>query len=493
MSSVYFMSAPYRYNLTGIEHAINSRFALLSFVKQNRKILTLNYSTELEPILNLYRLRKDELINIYSYYQNFRKDIFFIFELLLAKLNSMSCVPVEGNTNDFKIYCNGIYTMYVHCFNKTNKVSYINYFNNQGQKIRRELYDYLGYLSSEIILHDSKTVQQNFFNVDGEIYLRVNHYNDEKLYTLLDEGKTYFFSSEADMHAHWLRKILKDDDIVFIDKNRIYNPILSKLQDIKLKKIAIIHSTHTHNPNIDDKKKLNSNYKFLLENQNQFSACVVATESQYKDLCTDFKMDIPVYVIPPSYIESHRINTNLKNDHLRILSIGRIAVEKRQEDMIKAMKIVIQAVPNATLELYGMANIEIKNKLIALIESENLKNHVFIKPYASDIKKELYNSHLSLVTSKVESFCIAILDSLEQGTPVISYDIKYGPAAIIDHESNGFLVEDGNVQALAETIVSYYESGMNQYRDNTVLVENNYGKEQVQTKWIKLLEDMSKL
>ena len=486
--TVYFLNYTIQYRLTGIEHASLKRFNILKAFEQ--KIVSLNFVSEFESVLKAQNIYLNKCLNFYLYYQGFTgcsaaSDLAFF----LKKIKADFFIIYE---NEFLKVENHSYSMKIFLNSDRIKMSKVECYDVNGNKFKSLFYNLKGFLIKEVFFFSDDHFCEKFYNSSGSVFLQVTSILKAKSYYLYDSG-TYFFSSETDMHAHWLRKILKDDDVVFIDKNRIYNPILSKLQNIKLKKIAIIHSTHTHNPNIDDKKKLNSNYKFLLENQNQFSACVVATESQYKDLCTDFKMDIPVYVIPPSYIESHRINTNLKNDHLRILSIGRIAVEKRQEDMIKAMKIVIQAVPNATLELYGMANIEIKNKLIALIESENLKNHVFIKPYASDIKKELYNSHLSLVTSKVESFCIAILDSLEQGTPVISYDIKYGPAAIIDHESNGFLVEDGNVQALAETIVSYYESGMNQYRDNTVLVENNYGKEQVQAKWIKLLEDMSKL
>lgn len=482
------MSASINYNLTGIEHAMLKRLFLLD--KKNIKIVTLNFSNFYPDVLKKHNIDESCLLNFYRNYSGFREDKPFYVSELVGKLFEARVVNDRGHNYNF--YQDERLRMSVVCFSGTKRVYCINYYDEFKKIIRRETYDYLGYLSSEIVLSYSKIIQQTFYNANKEVFLKINHSDEGKHYTLIDGGVKFFYSDIVEMQAFWLKKILNDRDIVFIDKNRIYNPILSKLLDIKLKKIAIIHSTHTHNPNIDDKKKVNSNYKFLLENQNQFSACVVATESQYNDLRGDFKMEIPVYVIPPSYIESHRVNPNLENDHLRILSIGRIAVEKRQEDMIKAMKLVIQAVPNATLELYGMANVEIKNKLIALIESENLKKNVYIKPYVSDIKKELYNAHLSLVTSKVESFCIAILDSLEQGTPVISYDIKYGPAAIIDHELNGFLVKDGNIQSLAETIISYYQSGMNLYRKNTFLVKSNYGREQIQAKWVGLLKDMSK-
>ena len=42
------------------------------------------------------------------------------------------------------------------------------------------------------------------------------------------------------------------------------------------------------------------------------------------------------------------------------------------------------------------------------------------------------------------------MESIEVGCPVISYDVRYGPSEIIDHNKNGFLVEPNNIKAFAD-------------------------------------------
>ena len=52
----------------------------------------------------------------------------------------------------------------------------------------------------------------------------------------------------------------------------------------------------------------------------------------------------------------------------------------------------------------------------------------------------------------MEGFGLVILESIEVGTPVISYDIKYGPAEMIESGYNGFLIEPNDITSLVEKI-----------------------------------------
>lgn len=52
---------------------------------------------------------------------------------------------------------------------------------------------------------------------------------------------------------------------------------------------------------------------------------------------------------------------------------------------------------------------------------------------------------------------MTILESMINETPVISYDFNYGPKELIDDGKNGFLVEDGNVEMLAEKMIYLLE------------------------------------
>ncbi|WP_139852300.1 glycosyltransferase [Acinetobacter pullicarnis] len=488
----YFLNSPFGYKLTGIEHASLKRYKLFKEMGLACNIVTMNYSTELQPICNLHNIEYTDFINLYKSYQGFDRDLIYTLQDFLQTLHQPEVKPVLNIETDHKVFVGGVYVMYIRCFKGTDRVSYINYFNPERQKVRRELYDYLGYKSCEVILFNNKVLQQNHYDANQQIYLIVNHHEDKKSYTLQHKNKKLFFANETALQQHWLETLIQGNTYFFIDKNRIYNSILAEIKNDDLKKIAIIHSTHTSNPNMSGNKKVNSNYKYLLDNQQHFSACVVGTQAQYLDLIADFNMSIPVYVIPPSYISEYRKNTQLESETFRILSIGRIATEKRHEDMVMAMKTVVQTIQNARLEFFGSGDIKQIDRIKALINEHGLQEYIFLKDYVHDIKSELFNAQLSLVTSKVESFCIAILDSLEQGTPVISYDIKYGPSSIIQDGVNGKLVAHGDVESLSSSIIDYYRNNMFNYSDNTQLVLDEYSSQKVSSKWKDLLNDLNR-
>ena len=58
----------------------------------------------------------------------------------------------------------------------------------------------------------------------------------------------------------------------------------------------------------------------------------------------------------------------------------------------------------------------------------------------SNLDQEYSDAYLSLITSNMEGFSLALLESLAHGVPVISYDIKYGPNELITPDFNGYLI-----------------------------------------------------
>ena len=54
---------------------------------------------------------------------------------------------------------------------------------------------------------------------------------------------------------------------------------------------------------------------------------------------------------------------------------------------------------------------------------------------------EFEKSKASILTSKYEGFGLTIMESIEMGCPVLSYDVRYGPNEIINHGENGYLIE----------------------------------------------------
>lgn len=82
---------------------------------------------------------------------------------------------------------------------------------------------------------------------------------------------------------------------------------------------------------------------------------------------------------------------------------------------------------------------------------------------------EFGKSKASLLTSKYEGFGLTIMESIEVGCPVLSYDVRYGPNEIINHGKNGYLIEKNNIDSLAQHMVDIIENPMQHVKNQDKL------------------------
>ncbi|SPL72133.1 putative poly(glycerol-phosphate) alpha-glucosyltransferase [Acinetobacter stercoris] len=107
------------------------------------------------------------------------------------------------------------------------------------------------------------------------------------------------------------------------------------------------------------------------------------------------------------------------------------------------MELVVKKHPLTQLYIYGEGGE--RNSLERLISEKKLNNNVFLPGYTENIADELNDSILYLSTSKMEGFPLSFLESLNHGVPIFSYDIKYGPSALIENGANGVVVEKDDI------------------------------------------------
>lgn len=88
--------------------------------------------------------------------------------------------------------------------------------------------------------------------------------------------------------------------------------------------------------------------------------------------------------------------------------------------------------------------------MLDLIKEYNLGDKVKVYNYTNNPLDEFRKSKASLLTSKYEGFGLTVMESIEVGCPVISYDVRYGPSEIIDDGVNGYLVEPDNIEEFAK-------------------------------------------
>jgi glycosyltransferase involved in cell wall biosynthesis len=130
-----------------------------------------------------------------------------------------------------------------------------------------------------------------------------------------------------------------------------------------------------------------------------------------------------------------------------IVYAGRLKKAKRPDHAVKAFKIVRRAVPNAELWIIGDGYF--RDKLMSAA-CEGVR---FFGSLSSEERRSLIKKAWVLVNPSVrEGFGLSVVEADALGVPCVAYDVAGLRDSIIEGET-GLLVESGDVEALAETII----------------------------------------
>lgn len=116
---------------------------------------------------------------------------------------------------------------------------------------------------------------------------------------------------------------------------------------------------------------------------------------------------------------------------------------------MKHLKIIDKKIK---LKIYGsIDNKKIYDEVKQRIKKYKLNNIEFCG-HVQNINEILKESKVLINTSHYEGQSLSILDSLNLGTPVVSYDVKYGPKDMIDSCGGGVIIPMFQAEDAAKSI-----------------------------------------
>lgn len=136
---------------------------------------------------------------------------------------------------------------------------------------------------------------------------------------------------------------------------------------------------------------------------------------------------------------------------------ARITPWKGIEYAIRAMGRLVAARPEARLHIHGdVLDQEYFDSLTRLVTELGLEKNVIFLPFAADIGRVYREGRCFVIPSLSilpgpESFGRIIIEAWSHRRPVVAFRAG-GPAHLIDDGENGFLVEERNVEELADRL-----------------------------------------
>lgn len=174
----------------------------------------------------------------------------------------------------------------------------------------------------------------------------------------------------------------------------------------------------------------------------------------------------------------------------RVIAVGRYDAQKNFSDLIKVWQLVANVHPEWSLTIYGHG--PQKEQLQRQIDQYGLRDSITLHPPVKDIENAYLNSSILAMTSRYEGLPMALLEAQVCGLPLVSYACKCGPRDIIHPGINGYLIGEGDVQGMADKLVTLMldQELRTHLARNAAQMAQNYGEEKIMNQWLSLFEDL---
>jgi len=249
------------------------------------------------------------------------------------------------------------------------------------------------------------------------------------------------------LYRAWLGHVTAsfgDRTIVVICESRQIGELIADWSDPRVRIVHTIHTIHLEAPYTAD-APTNALWTRWFALADRFDAVVWPTATQRDDVVARFGASASHTVVP------NPITPIASRDDLRepglVVVLGRLAPGKRVDHAIRAF--LLADVPGSRLEIWGGGPEQ--ERLQALIDELAAGDRVVLAGYTDDPGRVLDRASLVVTSTAFEGQPLGVVEALLHGTPVVSYDVRYGIRDVLQ-QGGGALVPGGDVDALGEAL-----------------------------------------
>ena len=225
----------------------------------------------------------------------------------------------------------------------------------------------------------------------------------------------------------------------------------------------------------------------IRNNYHEFDQITTLTEDDalhYKEFISPEK----VVAIPNLLPSEYKLDASIERNKV-ILSAGRFEVEKGYDLLIRAVQLVQADLKDWEVHIYGQGSE--KDHLNKLIIQHNLSHIIKLFSPTKELNKIMNEARLFVLPSRFEGFGMVIIEAMASGLPVVAFDCPVGPRNIIQDGVNGILVEETNIEQLANELKKSVanKSRQEKLKYEGLLTSGQYSEETIYHGWENILKD----
>lgn len=133
----------------------------------------------------------------------------------------------------------------------------------------------------------------------------------------------------------------------------------------------------------------------------------------------------------------------------QVIAVGRYSHAKGYDMLVPAWKKVAEKHPDWTLRIFGDGD---RSGLQKQVDELGIGSTCVLEPSVSDIAGKLCESSILVLSSRCEGLPMVLGEAMICGVPPVAFTCPCGPRDMISDGEDGLLVENGNIDQLAEKL-----------------------------------------
>ena len=258
---------------------------------------------------------------------------------------------------------------------------------------------------------------------------------------------------------------------------------LSRHGNVGVVKIAQLH--HDHN----FKRKYVRGFRYGYRNIDFLAMLTPQLTEEARELMRGYNGHTEVVYIP-NFLTRFPENVSAAAREKTVLAAGRLTDVKRFDLLVEQFTHIHEREPEWKLRILGDG--ENRAKLEEQIAKLGAEDYITLtgRKNGDEVESEMLSASIFAMSSCSEGFPFVLMEAQSCGLPVIAYDVRVGPGAVVHDGDDGVLVPEGERQQ--------YEDRLCELMDKPELREKmsvkamaairEFSEEKVAEKWYEVIE-----
>lgn len=177
-------------------------------------------------------------------------------------------------------------------------------------------------------------------------------------------------------------------------------------------------------------------------------------------------------------------------DNKKVVAIGRYTHQKGFERLVYAWQKLAPRFPDWRLDIVGDG--EEREALQRLICKYGLERQISLVRPTKDVERVYRDASLFVLSSRYEGLPMVLLEAQAFGLPIVAFRCKCGPEDVVSDGETGFLVDEGDIAALADRMALLMDDESMRKRMGQKAKEASlrYDEDVIMAQWMNLFKSL---